>query len=172
MRSVKRQPSSNASMQTYFSWREQYSLPRNPHTERDKERPTTSYRTIPTTNMGVTTTTTTPTGGVEDSGYADDDPNSQEEYRARILSHRTAELMATFKEYVSHDFDDGDQDGDGFMSLTINGTHDDEDVENGNSNGASAVLRGGQGGKGMMVRTTVIGIILPIGSVFFSSFII
>jgi len=111
--------------------------------------------------MTAVTTTTTPTGGDEGSGsYAEDDPNSQEEYRARILSlsQRTAELMANFKDYVSHDFDDDDDDDendDGLItSLAVNGTHDDEDVENGDGdNDAAAVPRGGQGVKGMMVRT-------------------
>ena len=111
--------------------------------------------------MTAMTTTTTPTGGGDEDSYAEDgDPNSQEEYRARVLlSQRTAELMANFKDYVSRDFDGEDDGGngendDGLVSLTITGTHDDEDVENGDGdNDAAAVLRGGQGVKGMMVRT-------------------
>ena len=110
--------------------------------------------------MTAMTTTTTPTGGGDEDSYAEDgDPNSQEEYRARVLlSQRTAELMANLKDYVSRDFDDGDggngENDDGLVSLTITGTHDDEDVENGDGdNDAAAVLRGGQGVKGMMVRT-------------------
>jgi len=110
--------------------------------------------------MTAMTTTTTPTGGGDEDSYAEDgDPNSQEEYRARVLlSQRTAELMANFKDYVSRDFDDGDggngENDDGLVSLTITGTHDDEDVENGDGdNDAAAVLRGGQGVKGTMVCT-------------------
>lgn len=111
--------------------------------------------------MTAMTTTTTPTGGGDEDSYAEDgDPNSQEEYRARVLlSQRTAELMANLKDYVSRDFDGEDDGGngendDGLVSLTITGTHDDEDVENGDGdNDAAAVPRGGQGVKGMMVRT-------------------
>ena len=85
---------------------------------------------------GVTTTTSSfgedssyPLDGSNGNDEADD-PNSNEEYRARILSQRTIELMANFKEYTTHDFDNDNDDNKGLMSLAVDGIQS-EDIENG-----------------------------------------